>query len=158
MLASVQAQSADMEGIAPGCCSKAYKELANEPCDPDHYCNYIDWGEYQRIQVAGIAITIATAAVAVVVVLARDIMKVWTCGGLTEDGAPTMPNRQLTTMSAAYAPETLKAQEQPQPAPSFQNVSVPMGGMPQMQQPMQPMQMQPMMGMPMGFQGQPMYR
>ena len=77
----------------------------------------------------------------------RDIMKVWSCGGLTDAPLPK-PNRQLTTMSASYAAETMGAGDKP--APSFQNVQVPMGS-PQMGQPMMgmPMMGQPMMGQPM---------
>ena len=47
------------------CCSKGYPELKEEPCDDDHYCNYVDWPEYNRIQTGGIICTIILTAISV---------------------------------------------------------------------------------------------
>ena len=112
---------------------------------------------------AGVVVAIVMTAIMAATVLLRDIMKVWTCSGLTDAPIP-QPDRQLTTMSAAYAPATMPGSEKP--APSFQNVQVPMGGAPKQQQPTMGLQhmQQPMMGQPpmmgpgMGYPGQmPMY-
>ena len=39
--------------------------MKDEPCDPDHYCTYVNWDEYAKIQVGGIGCTIACTAVTV---------------------------------------------------------------------------------------------
>ena len=137
-----------------------YQEMVDLklPCDSeemqDHYCMYVNAEEYTRVTTGGVICLILMSVVCVAVVVFRDIMKVWTCGGLTDAPLPK-PNRQLTTMSASYAAETMKTE---QPAPSFQNVQVPMGspsmgqpmmGMPMMGQPMMQQGMMPMMGQPM---------
>ena len=139
------------------------KPMFGKPCDPDHYCNYIDAKEYRKTTVGGIVVMIIMSVVAVATVLLRDIMKVWTCFGLTDAPSPT-PDRQLTTMSAAYAPATMPSAAAP--SSSFQNVPVPMGS-PQQAQPMQQMQFggpvmggygqPPMMGGYGGGYGQPRY-
>ena len=85
------------------CCSKAYPELKDKPCDLDHYCNYIDWVEYARIQVIGIIITILTGVISVAIVVVRDVMMLFTPKNRIA------PVRQLTTMSAAFAPEAMPA-------------------------------------------------
>lgn len=52
-------------------------------------------------------------------------MQVWTCFGATNPKDASLPlDRQLTTMSASYAPMTMPAYV---PEGSFQNVQVPMG-------------------------------
>jgi len=63
----------------------------------------VDSKEYQRTQTGGIIAFIVMCVVMSGTVIARDILKIWTCFGLTEAGY-TAPTRQLTTMSAAYAP------------------------------------------------------
>ena len=142
------------------CCAQMYAENDGKSCDleemKDHYCEYVNWAEYTRVTTGGVIVTILMTVIMVIVVGLRDIMKVWSCGGLTDAAKPT-PNRQLTTMSAAYAAETMG--EGQKVAPEFQNVQVPMGGapmsygMPMMQPgmaPMQPMMQQGMPMMPMG--------
>jgi hypothetical protein len=47
------------------CCSHGYEELKALPCDLDHYCNYIDWEEYKRVQTGGIVVTILMLVVMV---------------------------------------------------------------------------------------------
>ena len=47
------------------CCSKCYPDLADEPCDSDHYCTFVDWDYYGGVQVAGIGLTIACVAISV---------------------------------------------------------------------------------------------
>jgi hypothetical protein len=92
----------------PGkCCSQCYEESAEEPCDDDHYCLYVDWPEYQRIQAGGVITCAFLLGIATFTVIFRDILKVWTCGGLTDPINIVAPERQLTTMSAAYAAETM---------------------------------------------------
>jgi len=119
--------------------------LADEPCDSDHYCTFVDWDYYGGVQVAGIGLTIACVAISTIVVLLRDITKVWDCFGSIYDQPGKNPGRQLTTMSAAYAAETMPQTQMPQQG--FQQVPVQMGQMPtpMQQMPMQQMPMQPQM-------------
>jgi len=63
----------------------------------------VDSKEYQRTQTGGIIAFIVMLVVVSGTVIARDILQIWTCFGLTEAGY-TAPTRQLTTMSAAFAP------------------------------------------------------
>ena len=114
---------------------------------------------YEKVQLGGIVTTIVLAALMVLIVAARDIFKVWDCFGTTES-VVVKPDRQLTTMSAAYAPETMPGLVQEKP--EFQNVQVPMGaypmGMPPMPGTLPPMGMPGMPGMPMQSMPMPMYR
>jgi hypothetical protein len=91
------------------CCSKCYEGEENEPCDTDHYCLYQDPKEYNRVQDGGVICAAIGCGIMIVVILFRDILQVWTCGGITTDewNAPSKPDRQLTTMSAAYAGLTM---------------------------------------------------
>ena len=91
------------------CCSKCYVGEENEPCDVDHYCMYQDPKEYKKVQDGGIICAAIGLGIMIVVVVFRDLMKVWSCGGITADewNAPIKPDRQLTTMSAAYAGLTM---------------------------------------------------
>ena len=91
------------------CCSKCYKGEENEPCDADHYCIYQDPKEYKRVQDGGIICAAICLAGMIVVVLFRDLLQVWSCNGITSDdwNTPIKPERQLTTMSAAYAGLTM---------------------------------------------------
>jgi len=59
------------------------------------------------------------------VILLRDIMKVWDCFGAIYQMPGKNPGRQLTTMSAAYAAETMPHTQMP--AQTFQQVPVQMG-------------------------------
>ena len=148
------------------CCAQCYTEFEDLTCEQikadtsadDHYCRYVDWPEYRRVQTGGVVTAILLAAIMAATVLFRDIMKVWTCGGLTDAPLP-VPDRQLTTMSAAYAAETMPGSVKP-PAPTFQQTSAPMGmapmGMAPMQPPMMPMGMGGYPGQPMGMGGMPM--
>ena len=157
------------ENAGTACCAKCYEEFKEMSCEEikadtsadDHYCRYVDWPEYQRVQTGGVITAIILAAIMAATILFRDIMKVWTCGGLTDAPLP-VPDRQLTTMSAAYAAETMPGSVKA-PEPKFQQTSAPMGSAPThspmmpMGYPGQPMMGQPMMGQPMGMgYGQPM--
>jgi len=68
----------------------------------------VDRKEYERTQTGGIIVLILMTVVMAGTVLARDVLKMWTCFGLTEAGLHAAPTRQLTTMSAAYAPVRFK--------------------------------------------------
>jgi hypothetical protein len=134
------------------CCSKCYEGEENEPCDTDHYCLYQDPKEYNRVQDGGVICAAIGCGIMIVVILFRDILQVWTCGGITTDewNAPSKPDRQLTTMSAAYAAETMPhtmpnimqqpamqqpAMQQPMMSMGFNQHGfnqVPQGGMPMM--------------------------
>jgi len=111
------------------CCSKCYKGEENDPCDADHYCLYQDPKEYKRVQTGGVICAAIGLGIMIVVILFRDILQVWTCGGITtnEWNAPSKPERQLTTMSAAYAPETMPHTMQPPQAMQPQQPMMPMG-------------------------------
>ena len=124
------------EAFTP-CCSKCYKELVDKPCDTDHYCLYSDPVAYKEVETGGVICAAIGCGIMIVVVLFRDILKVWSCGGITTDAwnQPTKPDRQLTTMSAAYAAETMPHTMQ---EPAKQQPQQPM-----MQQPMMPMVNQP---------------
>ena len=124
----------------PLCCAAKHEISCGSPEASDHWCNYLDADYYAKVQTGGIATSIAVGAIMVIVVVLRDILKVWDCFGATTS-AIVMPDRQLTTMSAAYAPETMPGMDA---KPDFKTVGVPMGSMP-----MQPMGSMPMMGMPM---------
>ena len=122
----------------PACCAAKHDPVScNSTEATDHWCNYLDADYYAKVQAGGIATTIALGALMVIIVVLRDIMKVWDCFGATTS-AIVMPDRQLTTMSAAYAPETMPGMDA---KPNFQTMGVPMGAM--------PMGSMPMMGMPM---------
>ena len=110
------------------CCSKCYKGDEAKPCDTDHYCLYADPAAYKEVQDGGVICAAIGLGIAIVVILFRDILKVWSCGGITTDewNAPSKPERQLTTMSAAYAPETMPHTMQPQ-QPTMQQPMMPMG-------------------------------
>ena len=85
------------------CCSKKYEALKNEPCDLDHFCNYVDWEAYAEVQRGGIVAAIMLTVVSAILVVCRDVLKIWTP---TNKVVPA-PQRQLTTMSAAYAGATM---------------------------------------------------
>jgi len=73
---------------------------------PDCVCTLpcaVDSKEYEGTQTGGIIAFICMLVVALGTVIARDILQIWTCFGLTEAGY-TAPTRQLTTMSSAFAP------------------------------------------------------
>ena len=132
----------------PACCAAKHDAVScNSTEATDHWCNYLDADYYAKVQAGGIATTIALGALMVIIVVLRDIMKVWDCFGATTS-AIVMPDRQLTTMSAAYAPETMPGMDA---KPNFQTMGVPMGAMPMGAMPMgsMPMGSMPMMGMPM---------
>merc|ERR1719199_1813078 len=119
----------------PDCCAKDYEVACTEPEADTHWCTFVDDEYYAKVQIGGIITTIVLAAIMVLVVAARDIFKVWDCFGTTTS-VVQKPDRQLTTMSAAYALET---------------VQVPMGGYPGMGMPgMMPGMMMPGM-MPGGM-------
>lgn len=99
-----------IKGLDPAtleCCAKAYEEYAEVPCDTeemkDHYCEYVSASETNRINVIGVIILIVMSVVMAVVVVTRDILKMYTPMGKV---AP-LPERQMTTMTAAYAGETM---------------------------------------------------
>eukprot|EP00286_Rhodomonas_abbreviata_P016218 CAMPEP_0181327446 /NCGR_PEP_ID=MMETSP1101-20121128/22107_1 /TAXON_ID=46948 /ORGANISM="Rhodomonas abbreviata, Strain Caron Lab Isolate" /LENGTH=96 /DNA_ID=CAMNT_0023436109 /DNA_START=86 /DNA_END=376 /DNA_ORIENTATION=+ len=57
--------------------------------DDEHYCNFLYTETYSEVSWAGaVALAIFVVIVAVVVVL-RDIMNVWDCGGVTKEKPPT---------------------------------------------------------------------
>ncbi len=138
--------------------------MEKEKCDPEHYCNYQNDDEWKNVNQIGWIISIITGGIVTVLVLLRDILQVWDCFGAVDSGVQK-PDRQLTTMSAAYAPNTIGEMNEP----TFYKADVALGTpTPQMflQQPMyapmgmpvQPMGFTPnyvpQMGQP---QGQPMY-
>lgn len=170
LLCSWQAQTTPAATPAPAapdprnCCSKKYEGLEKLPCDLEHYCNYQNDDEWKNVNQIGWIVSIITGGIVTVLVLLRDIMQVWDCFGAVDHGVQK-PDRQLTTMSAAYAPNTIGEMNEP----TFYKADVALGTpMPQMfpQQPMyapmgmavQPMGFTPnyvpQMGQP---QGQPMY-
>ena len=129
----------------PACCAAKHDAVScNSTEASDHWCNYLDADYYAKVQAGGIATTIALGALMVIIVVLRDILKVWDCFGATTS-AIVMPDRQLTTMSAAYAPETMPGMDA---KPNFQTMGVPMGAMPVGAMPMgsMPMGSMPMMG------------
>jgi len=63
----------------------------------------VDRKEYEGTQTGGIIAFLCMLVVALGTVIARDILQIWTCFGLTE-ASYTAPSRQLTTMSSAFAP------------------------------------------------------
>ncbi len=89
------------------CCTKAYEEWKDEPCDTpdmqDHYCVYVNAQEYGRITTIGIIITLLMSAICAAVIVSRDLLKMWTPANKV---AP-IPARQMTTMTAGYAGETM---------------------------------------------------
>jgi len=84
------------------CCSQTYPALAGEPCDLLHYCNYTDQKAYAQTQLGGIIVLILMTVVSATLVGLRDILKVFTPAKVSP-----VPDRQLTTMSAAYASDTM---------------------------------------------------
>jgi len=84
------------------CCSRTYSALADEPCDLLHYCNYTDQKAYAQTQLGGIIVLILMTVVSVTLVGLRDILKLFTPAKVSP-----VPDRQLTTMSAAYAGDTM---------------------------------------------------
>ena len=93
----------------------------------DHYCNFVDNKQYDKVSAVGSIITIVVAVIVVLVVVLRDVMKIWSCGGMTETSpAKTQEelSRQLTSMSAAYAGVTMPESH---PIIWFENQTVQMG-------------------------------
>jgi hypothetical protein len=68
---------------------------------------YVDPVAYKEVEAGGVICAIIMLVIMVFTILFRDILKIWTCGGLTEAHNVVVPDRQLTTMSAAWAPETM---------------------------------------------------
>ena len=58
-----------VQAQAKYCCSQDYPELEKLPCDLDHYCNYVDWDEYSRVQTGGIVVAIIMLVVMVSIIL-----------------------------------------------------------------------------------------
>ena len=89
-------------GLQEDCCSKKYLDAdADGECDIDHWCTYLDAEYYAEVQTGGMIVFFLMTGIAVVIVVTRDILKLW-------NHAPKIypsPDRQLTTMSAAFAPE-----------------------------------------------------
>merc|ERR1712167_18641 len=73
--------------------------------DDDDYKNYVFQDKYNRVTAGGAIALVVNIGLCVAVVLARDIMRVVDCG--VGSPASDIPARQLTTMSAAYAPQTM---------------------------------------------------
>jgi hypothetical protein len=99
-----------IKGVDPAtleCCAKAYEEHRAKNCTnedmQDHYCMYVNAHEYSRITTVGVIIAILLSCVCAAVVVTRDIMKLYT----PNNKVAPIPERQMTTMTAAYAGETM---------------------------------------------------
>ena len=47
------------------CCSKCYEDLKDEPCDKHHYCTFVNWDEYAKVQLGGFVCFLICSAVSV---------------------------------------------------------------------------------------------
>lgn len=59
------------------------------------------------MQLGGVICLIICSVITVLVVVLRDILKVWDCFGAVHALPGKLPDRQLTTMSAGYAGNTV---------------------------------------------------
>ncbi len=61
-----QAQStSNTTAAAKPCCNQVYPGHEKDKCDLDHYCNYTDWKEFERVQMIGVALSIIVGALTV---------------------------------------------------------------------------------------------
>merc|ERR1711966_57404 len=119
------AQAADMTTTEHTCCAVYWEkkdghydhimegfateaEFCESSDATDHWCMFVNWKEYSVCQTGGIIVTVICVAIAGITVLLRDLMKTWDCFGFTTlPGFDKPVDRQLTTMSAAYAGATM---------------------------------------------------
>eukprot|EP00286_Rhodomonas_abbreviata_P023774 CAMPEP_0181294394 /NCGR_PEP_ID=MMETSP1101-20121128/3576_1 /TAXON_ID=46948 /ORGANISM="Rhodomonas abbreviata, Strain Caron Lab Isolate" /LENGTH=123 /DNA_ID=CAMNT_0023399047 /DNA_START=28 /DNA_END=399 /DNA_ORIENTATION=+ len=102
-LAGSEAGSA-LAGVDLKNCEKFPEVIAAE--DEDHYCNFVHQEVFDDVSWSG-AVSLAISVVLVaIIIVTRDIMKVFDCCGVTKGQIQQAPIRSLTTMSAGFAPNT----------------------------------------------------
>mmetsp|Transcript_23933 Transcript_23933/g.48870 ORF Transcript_23933/g.48870 Transcript_23933/m.48870 type:complete len:116 (-) Transcript_23933:160-507(-) len=78
--------------------------------DDEYYCHFVFQDTYDRVAWSGAVACAISVVLAAIVIVARDIMKVFDCCGVTKGAmAAQAPMRSLTTMSAGYAVNTQAA-------------------------------------------------
>uniref|UniRef100_A0A7S0HYT0 Uncharacterized protein n=1 Tax=Hanusia phi TaxID=3032 RepID=A0A7S0HYT0_9CRYP len=63
---------------ADECCSKQFEP--NQPCDPDHWCNFVFQEEYEKMSVIGGTIFAVVTGISILWVLSRDVFRLWGAG------------------------------------------------------------------------------
>mmetsp|Transcript_5066 Transcript_5066/g.11697 ORF Transcript_5066/g.11697 Transcript_5066/m.11697 type:complete len:124 (+) Transcript_5066:209-580(+) len=64
--------------------------------------DYVFQEKYEYVNLCGGLATAGYLVIAAIVILLRDILKVWSCFGVTDVKTGPIPQRALTAMSAAY--------------------------------------------------------
>mmetsp|Transcript_30784 Transcript_30784/g.47518 ORF Transcript_30784/g.47518 Transcript_30784/m.47518 type:complete len:121 (+) Transcript_30784:36-398(+) len=104
LLSAMQAMAAEetekLEDMPKGCPPEALG-------DDEHYCRFVFEDRFNEVAWGGAVATAVCVVLVALTIIARDVLKLWDCCGVTQGSAPkAAPLRSLTTMSAAYAPNT----------------------------------------------------